>query len=105
MSGWDRRNTSGRDAGWDRIRRRIMRRDKNSCRFQRDGLVCGNEAAIVDHIVPKFEGGSDDDSNLMALCQFHSDQKTAAEGVRARVAKTAAVRKRWDRREAHPGLI
>jgi 5-methylcytosine-specific restriction endonuclease McrA len=33
----------------------------------------------VDHIVPKKQGGTDDESNLQSLCKPHHSAKTARE--------------------------
>jgi 5-methylcytosine-specific restriction protein A len=45
-------------------------------------VVCQAEgkttrATDVDHIVPRRQGGTDDQSNLMPLCHSHHSQKTA----------------------------
>lgn len=45
---------------------------------------CTRRAASVDHIVPASEGGTDDMSNLQALCTLHHRRKTGREGQRAR---------------------
>ena len=36
------------------------------------------QATAVDHIVPKSQGGGDEDSNLQAICKPCHDAKTAA---------------------------
>lgn len=41
-------------------------------------------SAFVDHVVPKFEGGTDDEGNLETLCRPCHTAKTDAEKVRAR---------------------
>ncbi len=38
---------------------------------------CHKGATDVDHIVSRSKGGTDDDSNLMALCHSHHSHKTA----------------------------
>ena len=37
---------------------------------------------IVDHKIPKRQGGTDDDSNLQSLCQACHNHKTANDGSR-----------------------
>jgi 5-methylcytosine-specific restriction enzyme A len=64
-------------------RKRILSRDKGLCQ------VClkvhkYRPARAVDHIIPKFEGGDDDDDNLQAICKDCHDAKTAEESARAR---------------------
>lgn len=41
-------------------------------------------AKQVDHKLPKFEGGTDDDENLQAICVTCHQAKTAAEARRGR---------------------
>jgi 5-methylcytosine-specific restriction protein A len=41
-------------------------------------------AKQVDHKIPKFEGGTDADDNLQAICVACHQEKTAAEAQRAR---------------------
>lgn len=41
-------------------------------------------AVAVDHIVPKAEGGTDEDENLQAICKRCHKLKTEAESLRAR---------------------
>ncbi len=43
-------------------RRGVLRRDGHRCAY------CGQNAATVDHIVPKSRGGSDSWGNLVACC-------------------------------------
>lgn len=63
---------------WLRIRKAILDRDRRRC------YACGGSANEVDHIVPVFEGGTDVESNLAAICTSCHRRKTAHEGVRAR---------------------
>ena len=46
----------------DTIRRTVMRRDNNTCRY------CGDKANCVDHIEPVCRGGKNDLDNLVACC-------------------------------------
>lgn len=84
----DERRGSRHDRGygskWDRIRERILQRDAGLCQqCLREGRihhVAGKKfAAHVDHIKPKSQGGSDDDSNLETLCRSCHQDKTDRE--------------------------
>lgn len=89
-------------ADWPNRRRRILKRDGGRCTAIRidTGQRCGELATDVDHIVPDFEGGGDEDSNLASLCEWHHDRKSSAEGGRAAAARRKAAKKR-----RHPGLL
>lgn len=53
----------------------------NHCQQRQDDRL----GTIVDHIVPLWAAGKDDESNLQTLCQPDSDAKTAIEaGMRSR---------------------
>ena len=67
---------------WRRKRARVLRRDSYECQecLRESGRhIYADE---VDHIAPLFEGGSDDESNLEAICKEHHRKKTAAESKR-----------------------
>ena len=87
---------------WNRTRIRIARRDNNLCRLRYAGcmryapLGAGGE---TDHIVPAWEGGSDDDENLQHACTHCHAIKTAREANRAKPSR------RRPRRAGHPGLV
>lgn len=73
-------------SGWEQQRdaARILRKYRGVCH------VCGLAGADeVDHVIPTFEDGADDDSNKRPI---HSEPchrlKTAAEAARARRAST-----------------
>jgi 5-methylcytosine-specific restriction protein A len=73
-------NTVERVRGWRgvRDRNRIRERDCGLCQqCLRGGSV--SVGAAVDHIVPLWRGGSDDDSNKELLCQPCHDAKSAVE--------------------------
>lgn len=47
---------------WQKIRYKILGRDNYRCAY------CGAQAEHVDHIIPRCQGGSDDEDNLVAAC-------------------------------------
>ena len=49
---------------------------------ERDGKL--TLATIRDHIIPLAEGGSDDESNVQALCSLHNELKRREEARRGR---------------------
>lgn len=85
-----------RPRGWDRTRRRVLRRDP-VCRACRTA-----PSTEVDHVVPEHLGGGHDEDNLQGLCADCHQRKTKAE--------TAAARWRPERPRRvrpvpkHPGL-
>jgi 5-methylcytosine-specific restriction protein A len=105
-SGWvgsNRRSELPPD--WPIICLRILLRDHHRCQHVREdtGRKCGRRASSVDHITPHSQGGTDDDSNLQALCDWHHGRKTGIEGGTASgVARRA---KRDASKPIHPGLI
>lgn len=42
-------------------------------------VVCGKQANVVDHRIPKSIGGRDDESNYQSLCTTCHNQKTGRE--------------------------
>jgi len=63
-----------------RDRQRIRARDCGLCQqCKRDGKTTIGHP--VDHIVPLWKGGSDNDSNKETLCTTCHDAKTAREAV------------------------
>lgn len=75
---------------WQRKRKRIFGRDKYLCQeCKRQGILTavelhGARVGFCDHITPKAEGGTDDDTNLQTLCCECHDLKTSIEGARAK---------------------
>lgn len=64
-----------------RDRERIRRRDCGLCQeCKRQGRI-GVLGAAVDHIVPLWKGGSDDDTNKELLCVPCHDAKSAREAA------------------------
>jgi 5-methylcytosine-specific restriction protein A len=76
----------GYGSEWRKTRERILVRDRRLCQpCLREGRT--TLATEVDHKIPKAEGGTDDDSNLQAICdqkpwRCHS-KKTAVESKRS----------------------
>lgn len=72
------RHERGYGSAWDKIRKRILRRDGGLCQpcLKRDLIT---PAAQVDHIINKASGGTDDDANLQSICKPCHDAKTARE--------------------------
>ncbi|MFN7019901.1 MAG: HNH endonuclease [Phycisphaerales bacterium] len=76
-------HSRGYGARWRRLRRIILARDP-VCR------VCqASPAVTVDHLVPKAEGGGDDEGNLQGLCAACHTRKTQRDAGRARARATA----------------
>lgn len=78
--------------GWQHTRARIQQRDGSRCR--KCGLIWLPERDVVDHRVPRWAGGKDDDSNLWLL---HAEpchaEKSADEAVMQ--ARGAYVMPEW----------
>lgn len=72
---------SSRGPQWEITRKRILDRDQWICQYCSKPLEGAD--ATVDHIVPKIEGGSDDDSNLVASCRRCNGQKSGRMIVRS----------------------
>ncbi|QZA52624.1 HNH endonuclease [Pseudomonas sp. 2hn] len=86
--GWNnpRRGTAeqrGYDWTWRKLAKAVLKRDRYLCRCQ----DCNGRrlpATEVDHRIPKFEGGTNDPSNLFAINENCHKFKTAAESARSR---------------------
>jgi len=75
------RHQRGYGSKWDVIRARILKRDRHICQeCLRNGKPV--PASTVDHIIPKARGGTDEDSNLQALCWPCHKVKTARERLK-----------------------
>lgn len=75
------RHQRGYGSKWDVIRHRILKRDKGLCQEHlRKGQAIA--AACVDHIIAKANGGTDDDTNLEALCWSCHATKTGRERLK-----------------------
>lgn len=54
---------------WDKVRARVLERDNYTCTY------CGAEANHCDHVIPRVQGGADDESNLVAACGYCNRSK------------------------------
>ncbi|WP_025982766.1 HNH endonuclease [Mycobacteroides abscessus] len=75
----DRTNTRA----WKMQRVRCLQRDGHQCQIR--GPRCTVTATQVDHITPVSQGGSDELSNLRAVCVSCHAVKTAREARDARL--------------------
>jgi hypothetical protein len=86
---WDHAGRSAAARGYDRrwrerTRPRILLRDLYRCQpCLRAGRLLVL-ATSVDHILPKSQGGTDDDANLESVCASCHQRKSAREGQRSR---------------------
>lgn len=70
----------GYGARWRRLRAAFLAAHPLCEECQREGRIA--PATDVDHRVPRRRGGTDDESNLQALCHVHHSEKTAREDGR-----------------------
>lgn len=68
-------------------RKRLFTEHPLCCYCLKEGRVTA--ASIRDHIVPLQEGGSEDDSNVQALCKSCHDIKTHEESQRGKQSSGA----------------
>lgn len=81
--------------GWAGIRAKVLRDSAGVCAH------CKNDGACeVDHIISRKNGGSNEKSNLQALCRRCHSRKSALEGNAAKKKLHAAKFRPADR---HPG--
>ncbi|MFD1505268.1 HNH endonuclease [Georgenia yuyongxinii] len=73
---------SSAGSAWQAIRLRILQRDGYTCAY------CGREADTVDHIVAKANGGTDDESNLIAACRTCNGYKQDRQQIRVPYVNT-----------------
>ena len=83
------RHARGYGNKWDASRERILSRDAGLCQqCLREGRLnhCAGKkfGAYVDHVRPKAQGGTDDDSNLETLCRTCHTAKTQREAQAGR---------------------
>jgi 5-methylcytosine-specific restriction protein A len=88
-------HSRGYGAAWQKLRADILRRDENMCQVCADsGRV--SVATEVDHIIPKVEGGTDDPSNLQAICHTCHEGKTMMERRGGSISETRRFRRSSD---------
>ncbi len=86
------RHERGYGSSWDRLRQVVLQRDGGLCQAcLADGFV--KPGNLVDHKVPKAEGGTDDLGNLQVLCKVCHDNKTALESARG--GRAVAYQPEW----------
>lgn len=85
--GWQKqqqgKTTTERGYGqaWRKLRQQVMERDGYLCQVcKRQGRL--TEAQAVDHIINKAQGGTDELTNLQAICHTCHKAKTQAESHR-----------------------
>lgn len=80
------RQARGYGRAWDKLRILVLARDKHLCQpCRRAGRVTA--ATAVDHLIPKAKGGTDDISNLQAICgPCHRAKSIADQGGRVRLS-------------------
>lgn len=73
------RHQRGYGSDWEKIRKQVLKRDQHLCQpcHIEGRLTVANQ---VDHIIPKARGGTDDPTNLQAICGWCHKKKTANEG-------------------------
>ncbi|WP_392552913.1 HNH endonuclease signature motif containing protein [Orbus wheelerorum] len=79
------RHQRGYGTAWDKLRGRILKRDKYLCQCEeckRFHFI--KPATEVDHIIPKAHGGNDSLSNLRAINKECHKRKTARERLNGR---------------------
>src|SRR5690554_3531768 len=93
---WDHGSRESRHARgygwqWEKLRERILARDKHLCQV----CFAANPQRIkaareVDHIVPKAKGGTDAESNLQSICvPCHRAKSALDQGKKPRRRKRA----------------
>ena len=75
---WVHPNRRPLPPNWSKLRAQVLRRDRRTCQ------TCGGRATQVDHIVPRADGGTDEVSNLAAICDGCHKAKTNTEAIQAR---------------------
>lgn len=83
---------------WENTRARILTRD-SGCSGRFLGGRC-SRVLDVHHILPREEGGTDEDDNLMVLCHVHHPM---LEALRRAILKRSQPRRTCRHRHLYPG--
>lgn len=83
---------------YHRNRALVRKRAQGRCEVYEGQVRCRNPISAVDHIRNRASGGTDDLSNLQAICKQHHDIKTQIEALEGKAKKST---KRPPRE--HPG--
>lgn len=90
---------------WHAIQQDVLaqnRRDNDGrCRAAFEG--CLQIAVQVHHVIERIDGGTDDDENLMAVCEGCHSRLTTAQVQRRAAARRQAKKDKM--RKNHPGRI
>lgn len=76
---------TGSTYAWRKLRARILERDSHRCHW------CGRPANTVDHVLPRAQGGGDQEENLVACCA----RCNSVRGARMGATTTAAPSRGW----------
>jgi len=95
MASWSTTTTTKQARGyggpWDQLRKQTMKRDNYMCQpCKKLGFI--TNATQVDHIVPKSKGGTDDLSNLQAICNDCHKIKTNIDNGGSPIRVTTIIR-------------
>ncbi len=84
---WKKSTPGGYGSHWRKLRNAVLAREPLCRVCNQAGRIKAADA--VDHITPKFEGGTDAFENLQPICEACHAKKTAAEARRAQQCLTA----------------
>jgi len=84
---------------WQRRRLRILARDRRRCHW------CGGIANTVDHLVPRCDGGSNHDENLVAACTSCNSRRGAQLAAERQAARRGQPPPAAGPRRVWPGAI
>lgn len=74
---------------WKRIRLAQLRREPLCRLCLEEGVI--KPARVADHIIPRREGGTEDESNIQSLCWTHHQRKRQQERGQRANSSTAEV--------------